>query len=157
CYLCLLVRSARQKRKDRRGAILNTPSPHPAPRAEPEYVGRVISVSGSQSEIGLTAGSRATDREQTTVGRFMGLMSGGGIIVRLATEISEQAGGPGAQQYRSVAAIDLIGEIRAGDKGGAIFQRGVADYPNMGDPAIMLTERELRLVYGAADINHAHI
>ena len=37
------------------------------------------------------------------------------------------------------------------------FQRGVTEYPNIGDAAMLLTERELRLVYGAADADHAHI
>ncbi len=37
------------------------------------------------------------------------------------------------------------------------FQRGVMEYPNIGDGALLLTERELRLVYGGADADHAHI
>ncbi len=135
----------------------NSSTPRTAARAEPELLGRVISVGGSEAAIGLTAGSRATDREQATVGRFMGLMCGSSILVGLVTEVAEQSGGSGAQQYRNIAKIDLIGEIRAAGAGSAQFQRGVADYPNIGDPAVMLTERELRLVYGAADANHAHI
>ena len=63
----------------------------------------------------------------------------------------------GAQSYRKVARLDLIGEIRADEKAVLSFQRGVTEYPNIGDAAIMLTEGELRLVYGAADANHAHI
>ena len=31
------------------------------------------------------------------------------------------------------------------------------EYPNIGDGALLLTERELRLVYGGADADHAHV
>jgi DNA helicase HerA-like ATPase len=52
-----------------------------------------------------------------------------------------------------MARLDLIGEIDAGGR----FQRGVTEYPNIGDGAQMLGERELRQVYGAADGDRAHI
>ena len=56
-----------------------------------------------------------------------------------------------------MARLDLIGELRAGESGAARFQRGVTEYPNIGDGAFMLTETELRLVYGTADADRAHI
>jgi len=31
------------------------------------------------------------------------------------------------------------------------------EYPNIGDGALLLTEDELRLVYGGADADHAHV
>ena len=64
------------------------------------------------------------------------------------------AGGPA---FRKVARLDLVGEIRSGETGAARFQRGVMEYPNIGDGALLLSERELRLVYGGADADHAHI
>jgi DNA helicase HerA-like ATPase len=130
----------------------------PAARAvERESVGRVMSIGGSHAVIGLTAGGRATDREQATVGKFMGLMSGASMIIGLITEIGEQAAVvSGGQAYRSVARLDLIGEIRS-DAGKAVFQRGVANYPSIGDSAIMMSEEDLRLIYGGADADHAHI
>src|SRR6185312_2005417 len=57
---------------------------------------------------------------------------------------------------RKMARLDLIGEIFAQD-GKQKFQRGVTEYPNIGDGAALLTERELGLVYGGADSDHAHI
>jgi DNA helicase HerA-like ATPase len=130
----------------------------PAARAvERESVGRVMSIGGSHAVIGLTAGGRATDREQATVGKFMGLMSGASMIIGLITEIGEQAAVvSGGQAYRSVARLDLIGEIRS-NAGKAVFQRGVANYPSIGDSAIMMSEEDLRLIYGGADADHAHI
>ncbi len=126
--------------------------------ARPESIGRVAGVNGSQSTVELAA-TRAPGGENPTVGKFMGLLSGKAVIIGLVTEIGEQlfpsAGGNPA--FRKVAKIDLIGELRAGDTGAARFQRGVTEYPNIGDGAFMLTEAELRLVYGSADADRAHI
>jgi hypothetical protein len=79
------------------------------------------------------------------------------VIIGLITEIGEQAAVvSGGQAYRSVARLDLIGEIR-NDAGKTVFQRGVANYPSIGDSAIMMSEEDLRLIYGGADADHAHI
>ena len=56
-----------------------------------------------------------------------------------------------------MAKLDLIGEIRLSAGGALRFQRGFSEYPNIGDGALMLTENMLRLVYGTADADRAHI
>jgi len=129
--------------------------------AAPQPIGRVIAVNGSQSTVDLTA--RTAMGEAPTVGRFMGLTTAKSIIIGLITDVSEQpspAAGSG-QPFRKVAHLDLIGELLnsqgAGNGGAPRFQRGVTEYPNIGDAAGMLGERELRLVYGGADADHAHI
>jgi len=80
---------------------------------------------------------------------------------RLITEVGEQAQsgtGLGATpSYRKVARLDMIGEIRSAPGGVAHFQRAITEYPNIGDNAKLLNEDELRLIYGAADSDHAHI
>ncbi len=128
-----------------------------AARPAGEQIGRVAAVGGAQASVELNPRTPAS--EQPTVGKFMGLISGKTIIIALITEISEQAL-PGAglnPNFRRIARLDLIGEIRLGDDGATRFQRGVTDYPNIGDGAKLLTDDELRLVYGAADGDHAHI
>src|SRR6202142_1724142 len=126
-------------------------------RPAPELLGRVSAVSGSQASIELNA--RAASGERPTVGNFMGLVSGKALIIGLITEVGEQAltAADGGQNYRKIARVDLIGEIQSGENGAARFQRGIADYPSIGDAAMLLTERELRLVYGYADADHALI
>ena len=129
---------------------------HPAPgRAGPDLIGRVVAVSGSQATIELT--TRVSDGEHPTVGKFMGMVTGKAVIIGIVTEIGEQAAAGSAQAYRKVAHLDLVGEIRSGENGAALFQRGVMEYPNIGDGALLLSERELRLVYGVADGDHAHV
>ena len=127
------------------------------PAAKPEPVGRVATVNGSQSTVEI--GARTPGGEYPTVGKFMGLITGKAVIIGLITEIGEQlfAAATGNPTFRKVARLDLIGEIRANDTGAGRFQRGVTEYPNIGDSAFILTETELRLVYGAADADRAHI
>ena len=137
--------------------MLDTPiSPAPL-SAAPQSIGRVIAVNGSQSTVEVTA--RATNGEPPTVGRFMGLTTSKAIIIGLITDVSEQASlvAAAGQPFRKVLHLDLIGELLNANGGTSRFQRGVTEYPNIGDAAAMLSERELRLVYGGADADHAHI
>jgi len=129
----------------------------PAQPAGPALIGRVVAITGEQATVELTA--RAVDGETPTVGKFMGLVTAKSVIIGLITEVGEQsiAAAAGGQAFRKVARLDLIGEIRSGEAGAARFQRGVTEYPNIGDGALLLGERELRLVYGTADADRAHI
>ena len=47
----------------------------------------------------------------------------------------------------STAALDLVGEIKQSGTGAAKFQRGVAEYPAIGDLVMAVGARELRLVF----------
>jgi DNA helicase HerA-like ATPase len=140
---------------------MDTPTLSRDPRtipARPESIGRVAAVNGSQSTVELAA-SRAPGGESPTVSKFMGLLSGKAVIIGMITEIGEQLipSAGGNPTFRKVAKLDLIGELRADHTGVTRFQRGVTEYPNIGDGAFMLTEAELRMVYGAADADRAHI
>ena len=123
-----------------------------------EIIGRISAVNGSQSTVDLTGHTAAG--EKATVGKFMGLMSGKALIIGLVTEIAEQPTSgtmAGNQTFRKIARLDLIGELRANAAGTQVFERGVTEYPNIGDNACMLGEADLRLVYGRADADRAHI
>jgi len=122
-----------------------------------EAIGRIATVTGSQSTVELTG--RAANGENPTVGKFMGISTGKNVLIGLVTEVGEQlyAAAGGNATFRKVARLDLIGELLAAAGGAARFQRGVTEYPNIGDGVFLLTEAELRLVYGAADADRAHI
>jgi DNA helicase HerA-like ATPase len=130
-------------------AAQNVRAPAPA-----DTIGRVATVTGAQASVELTA--RAA--EQATVGKFVGLLTDKSIIIGLITEVGEQPLGAagGTQNYRKMARLDLIGELR-NDSGKARFQRGVTEYPNIGDEAQLLPDSALRVVYGLADADRAHI
>ncbi len=50
----------------------------------------------------------------------------------------------------------MIGELRNEDDTKR-FQRGITEYPNIGDGAQILPEADLRAVYGLANADRAHI
>ena len=106
-----------------------------------------------------TRRARATGGENPTVGKFMGLMTGKSIIIGLITEVGEQpiaaAAGDASLPQGRAARSDRRDQSRR--RGAARFQRGVTEYPKIGDAALLLSERELRLVYGSADADRAHI
>ncbi len=130
----------------------STSSPRPA--GEPP-IGRVAAVNGATATIELTARSYGSDNP--TVGKFVGIVTPKALIVGLVTEVGEQAltaaASGGSPSFRKVARLDLIGEVI----GGGRFQRGVTEYPNIGDGTQMLGERELRMIYGAADGDRAQV
>jgi hypothetical protein len=76
----------------------------------------------------------------------MGLATPKAVIIGLVTEVGEEqvSASGAAPGFRKIARLDLIGEL----SGAGRFQRGVTEYPNIGDAASLLTERELRLVSG---------
>jgi hypothetical protein len=123
-----------------------------------EPIGRVISISGAQATVSLAPAALSGDDEHATVGRFLGILSGPVMIIGLISELNEDPNptSQGATQARSIARLELIGELRT-VAGVARFQRGIESYPKIGDGAVLMTEQELRSVYGAADGNHAHI
>ena len=121
-----------------------------APSARPEPIGRVTAVTGSKATIELSAVTAVSGG--ATVGKFLAVVTLHGLIVGLITEIGEQPlnSGDKGQTFRKIAEIDLIGEIRT-QAAASQFGRGVSHYPNIDDAAVMLSEAELRLIYGSSN------
>ncbi|WP_271580321.1 ATP-binding protein [Bradyrhizobium sp. CCBAU 45389] len=117
--------------------------------------GRVISVRGSLARVGLLATSQMPISEvRATVGRFVSIRCASSVIVAMITEVSCE-NLSGADNYIAIASVDLLGEIlNASDK--AKFQRGVTNYPTIGDAVELITSQELRTIYaptGSDQIN----
>ncbi len=105
-----------------------------------------MSVGGANATIELNnAGNGTHDAARATVGKFLGIVSSDVVIIGMVTSISEQAGSRGI----NIAHIDLFGEVKETD-GGPVFTRGITEYPTIGDPALLMTDEELRIVYGDA-------
>ena len=115
------------------------------PRATRETIGRVVAVSGAQVVVGLSATPSGGTR--ATVGKFLGIVSGGIVTVGMITDISERPARDQDPNCRNTAQIDIVGEIKASASGTAHFQRGITEYPMIGDPAVLMSDRELRLIY----------
>src|SRR4051812_32422786 len=108
--------------------------------------GRVISVRGSMARVGLLAASQLGASEvRATVGRFVSIRCSNSTIVAMITEVSCESL-PASDAYIASASVDLLGEI-LGQPDRAKFQRGVTNYPTIGDNIDLITNQELRTVY----------
>src|SRR4030081_4026247 len=108
--------------------------------------GRVISVRGSLARVGLLAAGHLSHTEvRATVGRFVSIRSSNSTIVAMITEVSCE-NLPTSDIYIASASVDLLGEILGGPVRPK-FQRGVTNYPTIGDTVDLITNQELRTVY----------
>ncbi len=117
--------------------------------------GRVISVRGSLARVGLLAtGPMPVKEARATVGRFISIRCAlATTIIAMITEVSCESQ-PTSDEYMATASVDLLGEISGGDR--PKFQRGVTNYPTIGDPVELVTAEDLRTVYapsGSDQIN----
>ncbi|MCS3725221.1 hypothetical protein FHR88_000246 [Bradyrhizobium betae] len=91
---------------------------------------------------------------RATVGRFVSIRCASSVIVAMITEVSCE-NLSSSDNYIAIASVDLLGEIHnAADK--AKFQRGVTNYPTIGDSVDLITSQELRTIYaptGSDQIN----
>jgi DNA helicase HerA-like ATPase len=115
-----------------------------------EPVGRVRSIHGSEVRIGLVVDNLSTasndDNTAATVGKFLGIRGGPSILVGVISEVSMEVPLRAREDgYGAIASVDLMGEIT--NDGGMHFHRGVAHYPEIGDPAVLMGTRELQTIY----------
>lgn len=91
---------------------------------------------------------------RATVGRFVSIRGASSVIVAMITEVSCE-NLSSTDNLIAIASVDLLGEIHnAADK--AKFQRGVTNYPTIGDSVDLITSQELRTIYaptGSDQIN----
>src|SRR6201990_982155 len=107
--------------------------------------GRVISVRGSLARVGLLATSRTPVAEiRATVGKFVSIRCASSTIVAMITDASCEDI-PTSDNYIASAGVDLLGEIAGGEQ--PKFQRGVTNYPTIGDTVELISNQELRTVY----------
>jgi DNA helicase HerA-like ATPase len=129
--------------------------PGGASAAEP--LGHVLSVRGSEAQVGLPSPS-IDDASRATVGRFLAIAAGKHRLIGMVTEVSVNSiDSSHGERYGAVARIDLMGEIRQDISGTDCFRRGVTEYPAIGDTVAMLAKEELRLIYKASSANAINI
>ena len=128
-----------------------------APPANRNLIGKVLAVGGAQITVGLNQSASAADTARATVGKFLGILSGAAIIVGMITEITERPAQEQDANRRNIARLDLVGEIKTSKAGVSQFQRGVTEYPVIGEAAMLMTDRELRLINGDSDSKFAHV
>jgi DNA helicase HerA-like ATPase len=116
----------------------------------------VISVRGSLARVGLLAVSQMGLSEiRATVGRFVSIRCANSTIVAMITEVSCE-NLPTSDIYIASASVDLLGEILGGPERPK-FQRGVTNYPTIGDTVELITNQELRTVYAPSGSDQINI
>ncbi|RED34546.1 hypothetical protein BJ123_110186 [Rhodopseudomonas thermotolerans] len=117
--------------------------------------GKAISVRGSGARVGLLPSSRLTPSAiRATVGRFVSIRTASSTIIAMITEVSSENLAEGVEHI-AIASVDLLGEILPGPVR-ARFQRGVTNYPTIGDTVELISSEDLRIVYepsGSDQIN----
>ena len=130
------------------------------PEAEP--LGWVLSATGSQATVRLQAPDRrrGSDAARVTVGKFLGIRTQQTVVIGVLTKISVEVDTMGTPHGEyATGHLDLVGELRTNGGDTLHFDRGVKDYPTIGDPADLIGHRELAAVFGGAgpdtiDIGH---
>jgi len=117
--------------------------------------GKVISVRGSGARVGLLPSSGLTPSAvRATVGRFVSIRTASSTIIAMITEVSSENLAD-SDSHIAIAAVDLLGEILPGPVRPK-FQRGVTNYPTIGDAVELISSEDLRIVYaptGSDQIN----
>src|SRR6202161_2606925 len=79
------------------------------------------------------------------VGRFVSIRCSNSTIVPMITDVTSEDL-PTSDNYIASAGVDLLGEILGGPERQK-FQRGVTNYPTIGDAVELISNAELRTVY----------
>jgi len=112
-------------------------------------LGSVISCRGSEAHVALMQRPVAQG-PRATVGKFVALKHAKGASVGMISEISA-ANGAAPSGSHAVARVDLMGEIAYGPGGMLRFDRGVREYPAIGDAVELLSREHLQLIYSSFD------
>lgn len=112
-------------------------------------LGSVISCRGSEAHVALLPRPSAHGA-RATVGKFVALKHAKGASVGMISEISA-ATGAAAPGNQAIAHVDLMGEITYGPGGMLRFDRGVREYPAIGDAVELLSREHLQLIYSSFD------
>jgi hypothetical protein len=116
----------------------------------------VILVRGSLARVGLMAnGKLGLSEVRATVGRFVSIRCGTSVIVAMITEVSCEDL-PTSDNFIATASVDLLGEI-LGASDRQKFQRGVTNYPTIGDPVDLINSQELRTIYAPSGSDQINI
>jgi len=114
-----------------------------------DELGLVVSVTGARAGVRLyKTSSEEGDASRVTIGRLVATRTGQSRVIGVITRISVSAPEPGVEDGGFILAdVDFLGEIKHAGSERAFFQRGVTDYPTIGDQMIPLSRGELGLIH----------
>ncbi|MGE0848410.1 MAG: ATP-binding protein [Hyphomicrobiaceae bacterium] len=125
-----------------------------APNGSLKLLGQVVSISGAQAAIDLaqTGSGEGAGEARVAVGKFLSIDTPRAAVIAVITHVDADPKGPVDGTIRVRARVDLLGEIKDAGRGPR-FQRGITEYPVVGDKVSLLGSEGLRIVYdtGAVD------
>lgn len=122
---------------------------------DPTYLGKVISVSGASVQIELTPQVRSglliiqgRTHRIGQVGSFVRIPQGYNDLFGVISETSESTSKDDINVYgeRRVIKAELVGECIGSD-----FERGIGQYPSINNEAHLVTETDLKKIYGSQE------
>ncbi len=129
---------------------------------DPTYLGCVLSVSGASVIIKLTAQVRSglliiggRTHKIGQVGSFVRIPQGYNDLYGVISETAESAvldvTGLSSVEHRTIK-VELLGESIGGE-----FERGMSQFPSIGDEAHLVTEKDLKRIYGSHTVGQVVI
>ncbi len=113
-------------------------------------LGYVIAVTGSRSSVRLCKHA-ADDHERITIGRLVVLSAGSSRVIGVISRVGISPAPPDETEGGSVVIeVDFLGEIKLHGTPEAHFERGVSEYPTIGDEVRVLAAEELVLIHRIA-------
>lgn len=130
--------------------------------SKPTYLGKVISVSGASVNIELTPNVRSgllmiegKAHRIGQVGSFVRIPQGYNNLFGLISETNDTSTDPELKNFsaeRRVIKVELIGESIGSD-----FERGISQYPAIFDEAHLVTDSDLKMIYGQKELGQVII
>ena len=125
--------------------------------AEPERIGRVVSVAGSEvvflhekSPINGTALAENSNGSASSlqIGSLVKMRTPHSIVFGMVSGLSIPVpGSKGEEGEMRIVELELLGESHMNGDGGQPFQRGVSVFPSLGDEVFETDQSDLTLVY----------
>ncbi len=124
-------------------------------RGDVTFIGEVVSVTGSVVSVKLTEGPNSSlvlvDGESYRlgqVGAFLRIPLGYNHLYGVCTQVGASAA---PQQIQEIGGVNTrwLSLTLFGEALGARFERGVSQYPTVGDEVHLVTTRDLEIIYGS--------
>ncbi|MEP0321861.1 ATP-binding protein [Bauldia litoralis] len=111
-------------------------------------IGQITSVNGSHATARLGEGAMTlgAGSARLTIGRLVAMRTHHSRVVGVIAKLTAVQR-PDMTGVNLIADIDLLGEIRRRGEPDAFFQRGVTDYPTIGDQLAEIGAEELKLIH----------
>lgn len=133
---------------------MNAPKPGlPAGDIDHPDLGRLTAISGASAEARLFKTTHdVAEADRLTIGRLIGIKAESSLIVGAVVRMSVSPPPAGDPESGSIVAeIDFMGEVRAYGTGEAAFQRGISNYPAIGDRISRLVRDDVAVIHRIDD------